>query len=139
MLLHVIVGVEFGTGGGALRFAPLVVRSGEESLETGPSVLVSSETFPGFSVIDEETGLINELKGNADYLFKAVGSIVGGRVVTKIFDPVKKGFDRLVNIVRGAKNSVVLLKICGVDVAVGGVQVIQDGAGGSEAVSDVLV
>ena len=38
--------VEFGVGGGALRLAPLVVRSGEESLEAGPIVLLCSETFP---------------------------------------------------------------------------------------------
>ena len=139
MLLHVIGGVEFGTGGGALRFAPLVVRSGEESLETGPSFLLCSETFPGFAVINKEIGLTNDLEGGVDYLFKAVGSVSGGGVVTPIFDPVERGFDRLVNIVRRAKNSVVSLKICGGDVGLGGVQVIQDGAGGGEAVYDALV
>ena len=45
----------------------------------------------------------------------------------------------MVNIVRGAKNSVVFLNIHGVYVDVGGVQVIHDDAGGSEAVSDLLV
>ena len=45
----------------------------------------------------------------------------------------------MVNIVRGAKNSAVLLKIRGGDVGVGGVKMIQDGAGGGEAVSNVLV
>ena len=59
LLLHVIGGVELGTGGGALRFAPLVLRSGEESLETGPIFLLCSETFTGFAVINKETGLIN--------------------------------------------------------------------------------
>ena len=53
--------VEFGAGGGALIFAPLIVRSGEESIETSPSFLLCGETFPGFSVINEETGLINKL------------------------------------------------------------------------------
>ena len=72
-------------------------------------------------------------------MFEAVGSVASGGVVTKIFDPVKKGFDRLVNIVRGAKNSVVFLTICGGDVGVGGLQVIQYGEGSSEAVSNVLV
>ena len=134
-----IGGVEFCTGGGALRFASLVVRSGEEIFETSPSFLLCSETFPGFAVIEEEIGLINYLEGDAGYLFEAVGSVSGGGVVTAIFDPVKKGFDRLVNIVRGAKNSVVFLKIRGGDVVVGGVQVVQDGAGGGESVSDILV
>ena len=134
-----IGGVEFGTSGGALRFAPLVVRSGEESLETGPSFLLCIETFPGFAVINKETGLIDELEGDADYLFEAVGSVAGGSVVTAIFDPADKGFDRLVNIIRGAKNSVVSLKIRGGDVGIGGVQVIQDGAGGGEAIYNLLV
>ena len=72
-------------------------------------------------------------------MFEAVGSVTGGGIVTAIFDPVKMGFNRLVNIVRGVKNSVLFLKIRGGDVGVGGVQVIQDGTGGSEAISDVLV
>ena len=72
-------------------------------------------------------------------MFKSVGSVAGGGVVTTIFDPVEKGFDWLVNIARGAKNSVIFLKIRGGDVGVGGAQVIQDGAGGGEAISDVLV
>ena len=79
--------------------------SGEESLETGPIVLLFSETFPYFAVIDEETGLINELEGDADYLFEAVGSVAGAGIVTAIFDPVEKGFNRLVNIVMGAKTA----------------------------------
>ena len=45
----------------------------------------------------------------------------------------------MVNIIRGAEDSVVFLKIRVGDVGVGGVQVIQDGMGGGEAVSDVLV
>ena len=53
--------MEFGTGGGALRFAPLVVRSGEESFEAGPSFLMCRETFQGSAVIDKETGMIDEL------------------------------------------------------------------------------
>ena len=85
-----IGGVEFGTGGGALRFAPLVVRSGEESFEAGQSFLLFSETFPGFAVINEETGLINEPEVDANYLFKVVGSVTGGGIFTAIFDPVEK-------------------------------------------------
>ena len=63
----------------------------------------------------------------------------GGDVVTATFDPVEKGFNRLVNIVRGAEYSFVFLKIRGGDISVGGVQVIQDGTDGGEVVSGVLV
>ena len=125
-----IDGVKFGTGGGDLRFVPLVVRSGEESFETGPIFLLYIEMFPGFTVINKDTGLINELEVDANYLFKDVGSVTDGG---------EKGFHRLVNIVRGVKDSVVFLNICGGNVGVGGVQVIQDGAGDGEAVSVVLV
>ena len=93
LIMHVIGGVEIGTGGGALRFAPLVVCSGEESFETGPSFLLCSEMFPDFSVINEETGLIKELEDDSDYLFEAVGSVAGGCIVTAIFVPVEKGFN----------------------------------------------
>ena len=93
MFLYVIGGVEFGTGIGALRFAPLVVRSGEESFETSPSFLLCSETVPGFAVIDEETCLINELEGDTDHLFEAAGGVAGSGVVTAIFDRFEKGFD----------------------------------------------
>ena len=72
-------------------------------------------------------------------MFEAVGSVIGVSVVTTIFDPVEKGFNRLVNIIRGAEDSVVFLNIRGGDVGVGGVQAIQDGTGGGETVSDVLV
>ena len=61
--------MEFGTGGGALRFAPLVVRSGEEIFEADPSFLLCWETFPGFAIIKEEIGLIDELEGDANDLF----------------------------------------------------------------------
>ena len=44
-----------------MRVVPLVVPSGEESFETGPSFLLCRETFPGFAFIDEETGLKDEL------------------------------------------------------------------------------
>ena len=66
-------------------------------------------------------------------------SVTGGGVVTAIFKPVVNGFNRLVYIIRGAEDSVVFLQIRGGDVGVGGVQVIQDGTGGGEAVSNVLV
>ena len=131
--------MEFGTGGGALRFAPLVVRSGEEIFEAGPSFLLCRVTFPGFAVINEEIGLIDELEGDVNDLFEAVGSVTGGGVVAAIFDPVEKGFNRLVYIIRGAEDRVVFLQICGGDVGVGGVQVIQDGTGGGEVVSNIRV
>ena len=139
LFLQEIDGVEFGTGGGALIFAPLVVRRGEEMFVAGPSFLLCRETFPGFASIDEETGMINELEDNVKDLFEAIGSITSGSVVTAVFDPVEKGFNWLVNIVRGVEDSVVFLKIRGGDVGVGGLQVLQDGTGGREAVSDILV
>ena len=77
--------MEFVTGGGALRFAPLVVRSGEGIFESGPSFLLCRETFPGFAVIDKETGLINDLEVNVNDLFESVGSVTGGSVVTARF------------------------------------------------------
>ena len=45
----------------------------------------------------------------------------------------------MVNIVRGAEDRIVLLNIRGGDVGVGGVQVIEDGTSGDEALSEVLV
>ena len=57
-------------------------------------------------------------------MFEAIGSVTGGDVVTAIFDPVEKGFNRLVYIIRGAEDSVVFLQIRGGDVGVGYVQVI---------------
>ena len=70
------------------------MRSDEESFEAGPSFLLCRETFPGFSVIDEETGLIDELEGDTNDLFESVGSVTGVGVVTAIFDPVEKVFNR---------------------------------------------
>ena len=71
LFLKEIGAVEFGTSGGALRLAPLVVRSGKESFEAGPSVLLCRETFPGFSVIEEETGDYTAA-GNTPYSLEQV-------------------------------------------------------------------
>ena len=101
--------------------------------------LLCSETFLGFTGIDKDTSLINELEGDADYLFEAVGSVAVSSVFITIFDLAEKGFHQFVNIVRGAKNSVVFLKILGGDFGVGGIQVIKDGTGRGEAVSNALV
>ena len=101
--------------------------------------MLCRETLPGFAVIDEETGLINYTEGDINEFLEAVGSVTNGGVFTAIFNPVEKGFNRLVYIVRCAEDSVVFLKIRGGDVDVIGVQVIQDGTVGGEAVSKVLV
>ena len=85
--------MEFGTSGGALRFEALVVRSGEDIFEAGQSFLFCRETFPVFAVVYKETSLKYDLEGNANCLFKVVGSVMGGGVVTAIFDPVEKGFN----------------------------------------------
>ena len=110
-----------------------------EIFEAGPSFLLCRDTFPGFAVIGEETGLIDNLEGDSNDLFEAVGRVTGSDVVTAIFDPVEKGLNRLVYIIMGTEDSIVLLQIRGGDVGVGGVQVILDGTGDGEAVSDILV
>ena len=79
------------------------MRSSKESLEVGLHFLLWSETFPNFSVIDEETGLINKLEGHNDELFEAVRIVAGSSVVDAIFDLVEKGFNQLVDIVRVQK------------------------------------
>ena len=107
------------------------------NFEADPSFLLCGQTFPGFVIIDEETILMKELEDNANNFFETVGCVTGGGIVTAISNPVEKGFNRLVYIVRGAEDSV--LNIHGGDVGVGGVQVIYDGTGGGEAVFDVLV
>ena len=94
---------------------------GKESFEDGPSFLLCGETFPVFAVVDKETGMVDNLESNANDLFEAVGSVTGSGIVTAIFDPVKKGFNRLVYIIMGVEDSVVFLKIRRGDVGVGGV------------------
>ena len=82
--------MEFSAGGGALRFAPFVVSCCEESFESNPSFLLSGQTFPGFAVVYKVTGLVDELKCNTDDLFKAVGGVAGGGVITTVFDPIEE-------------------------------------------------
>ena len=74
--------------------------------------------FPGFAVVYKEAGLVDKFKGDTDDLFEAVGSVAGGGVISAVFDPVKEGFNWLINVVRGAEDSVVFLLICGGDVGV---------------------
>ena len=77
--------------------------------EAGPSSLLCEQTFPGFEIVYKETGLLDELESNADDLFEAVGSVSGDGVITTVFYPVKKGFNWLVDVIRGAEDSVVFL------------------------------
>ena len=54
-------------------------------------------------------------------MFEAIGSVAGGGVITAVFDPVEKGFDWLIDVIRGAEYSVIFLLIRGVDVGLSGV------------------
>ena len=92
-----------------MRFAPFVVSSCEESFEAGPSFLLWGQMFPGFAVVYKETCLVYELESDASDLFEDVGSVTGGGIITAVFDPVEKGFNWLVYVIRGAKDSVVFL------------------------------
>ena len=74
LFLQEIGGVEFSTGGGALRFAPFVVRCCEENFEASASFLFCEEMFPGFAVVNKETGLVDELESDTNDLFNDVGS-----------------------------------------------------------------
>ena len=94
--------MKFSSSGGALRFAPFIVSCCEESFEAGPSFLLCGQTFPGFAVVYKEAGLVDKMKSDTDDLFKAVGSVDGGGVITAVFDPVEKGFDWLIDVIRGA-------------------------------------
>ena len=62
--LQEIGAVEFSADGGALRFAPFVVRCCEESFEGNPSFLLSGLTFQVFAVLYKEAGLVDKLKGD---------------------------------------------------------------------------
>ena len=101
--------MEFSAGGGALRFAPFVVSCSGESFEDNPSFLLCGQTFPGFAVVYKETGLEDELESETDDLFKDVGSVTGGGVITAVFDPVEEGFSWLVHVITGAEDIVVFL------------------------------
>ena len=98
--------MEFSTVGGALRFATFVVSFCEESFEARPSFLLCEETFPGFAVVDKETSLVDELESDANDLFEAVRIVTTGGVVTAIFNPVEKGINWLVYVIRIAEDSV---------------------------------
>ena len=49
------------------------------------------------------------MESDDDDLFEAVGSVTSDGVITAVFDPVEKGFNWLVYVIRGAKYSVVFL------------------------------
>ena len=119
--LQEIGGVEFSAGGGALRFAPFIVRCCEESFEANPSFLLCRKTFLVFAVVYKETGLEDKLESDSDDLFEAVGSVTGGGVITAVFDPVEEGFNWLVHVIGGAEDSVVFLYIRRGDVGICGV------------------
>ena len=78
------------------------------------------------------------MKGDTDDLFKAVWSVSGGGIIPTVFDPVEEGFNWLIDVVRGAEDSVVFLdprRRCWGTLRIGGPGLY----GGSKAVSDILV
>ena len=56
-----------------------------------------------------EDGLVEKLKGYTNDLFKSVWNVAGDGVISAVFDPVKEGFNWLIDVVRGAEDSVVFL------------------------------
>ena len=87
--LQEISGVEFSSGGGALRFAPSVVSCCEESFEVDPSFLLSGKIFLVFVVVYKDAGMVDELKSDTNDFFEAIGIVAVGSVITAVFDPVK--------------------------------------------------
>ena len=71
--------------------------------------MLCGKTFPGFAVVYKEIGLIDDLKSDTNDLFEAVGSVAGEGVITAVFDPVKEGFNWLIDAVRITEDSVVFL------------------------------
>ena len=65
--------------------------------------------FPGFAVVYKVTGLVDKLKGDITELFEAVGSVADGGVISAVFDPLKEGFNWLIDVARGAEDSVIFL------------------------------
>ena len=76
--------MEFSAGGGALRFTSFIVSCGEESFEAGPIFLLCGETFRVFTVVKKETGLVDDMESDDSDLFKAVGSVAGGGVISAV-------------------------------------------------------
>ena len=65
--------------------------------------------MPGFAVVYKEAGLVDELKFDTNDLFEAVWSVAGDGVISAVFDPVEEGFNFLIDVVRGAEDSVVCM------------------------------
>ena len=53
--------------------------------------------------------MVDNLKGDTNDLFEAVQSVAGGGVISAVFDPVREGFIWLIDVIRGAEDSVVFL------------------------------
>ena len=92
-----------------MRFAPFVGSCCEESFEANPSFLLCGQTFTGFAVVYKETGMVDDPKSDTNDLFEAVGSVAGGSIITAVFDPVEEGLNWLIEVVRGAEDSVIFL------------------------------
>ena len=61
------------------------------------------------------------MKGDTNDFFEAVGSVAGSGVISAVFTPVEEGFNWLIDVVRGAEDSVVFMQIHGGYVGVGGI------------------
>ena len=70
--------------------------------------MLCGQTFPGFAFVYKYTSLVDEMENEADDLFRSVGSVTDG-VITTVFDPVEKGINWLIDVVRGAEDRFVFL------------------------------
>ena len=57
----------------------------------------------------KKAGLVEKMKSDTNDLFEDAWSVSSGGVISAVFDPVKEGFNWLIDVVRGAEYRVVFL------------------------------
>ena len=74
------------------------MNEGEVALKMLPRLVSFRVTFPYFGVIEEHAGCINKLIGGGDDLFGRVQTASGCIKVDRIFNLVKQGFDKEIEV-----------------------------------------
>ena len=94
---------------------------GEVCREIGPILVGVVLAILGFAIFQEHAGCKEDLKGGGNNLGGGIGRIYGGGKGEGVFDLVKEAFDRLIGIVGGLEDNIVVLEVSCGDASVLGV------------------
>ena len=125
-LESVVCGLETCAGRGDFRLSPFLVGCRKELFEFDLGFSLDGHALPKIAVVVEETSLKNKLKSHGNDLVWRARSIASCRIFDVIFDLVDQRLKHMVDVVGVTEACIVVLKCCGRNISLSGVQVFKE-------------